>query len=248
MQPQETPTRLDCPSEWIQSRVNTPRWKRVMDVTFILLALPVILPVGAAIAAFIKTVSRGPVFFKQQRVGYRGTTFLCYKFRSMRVNAETTTHQNHTTELIRKSDIPMVKMDSKGDKRLIPFAGILRATGLDELPQLINVWKGEMSLVGPRPCTQYEYDHYLPWQKERFDVIPGLTGLWQVSGKNQTTFNEMIRLDIRYGKTQSPWLDLKIIFKTLPALLEQVTDCRFFSRSKAAEEKQVDGLQERRAI
>lgn len=194
-----------------------------MDIVFILLALPVILPIGLAIAAYIKLVSKGPVFFKQERVGYRGTNFLCFKFRSMKVNAEIGTHQNHTAMLIKSSDVPMVKMDSKGDKRLIPFAGLLRASGLDELPQLINVWKGEMSLVGPRPCTQYEYEHYLPWQKERFDVVPGLTGLWQVSGKNQTTFNEMIHLDIAYGKTQSPWLDLKIIFKTLPALLDQVT-------------------------
>jgi exopolysaccharide production protein ExoY len=219
-----------------------------MDITFILLAMPVIVPAGLLIALFIKLVSKGPVFFKQQRIGYRGTTFLCYKFRSMHVNADTTTHQNHTTELIRKSDIPMVKMDKKGDKRLIPFAGIMRSTGLDELPQLINVWKGEMSLVGPRPCTQYEYEQYLPWQKERFDVVPGLTGLWQVSGKNQTTFNEMIRLDIRYGKTQSPWLDLKIIFKTLPVLFEQVTECRLFNRPKSVEEKPVEGLQERRAV
>jgi exopolysaccharide production protein ExoY len=246
MHSQETPKGLAHHSAVIvEAPTNTPGWKRAMDVTFIVLALPVILPVGFVIASFIKIVSRGPIFFKQERVGYRGTTFLCFKFRSMRVNAETTTHQNHTTELIRKSDIPMVKMDSKGDKRLIPFGGILRATGLDELPQLINVWKGEMSLVGPRPCTQYEYEHYLPWQKERFDVVPGLTGLWQVSGKNQTTFNEMIRLDIRYGKTQSPWLDFKIIVKTLPALFEQVTNCQLFNRPKVPTEEKpdVEGLQ-----
>ena len=226
--------------------MKTPRWKRVMDISFILMATPVTVPLGLIVAAYIKMVSKGPVFFKQQRVGYRGTTFLCYKFRSMRLNAETTTHQNHTAELIQKSDVPMVKMDSKGDKRLIPLARLLRASGLDEIPQLINVWKGEMSLVGPRPCTSYEYDQYLPWQKERFNVVPGLTGLWQVSGKNQTTFNEMIRLDIRYGKTQSPSLDLKIILKTLPALLEQVTDRRWFTRRKVTEP--LDGLQERGAV
>jgi exopolysaccharide production protein ExoY len=250
MHPQEIPQRSSHGSARIvECAVNTPVWKRMMDVTFILLALPVIVPVGLVIAAYIKAVSRGPIFFKQERVGYRGTTFLCFKFRSMRVNAETTTHQNHTTELIRKSDIPMVKMDKKGDKRLIPLGGLLRATGLDELPQLINVWGGEMSLVGPRPCTGYEYEQYLPWQKERFDVVPGLTGLWQVSGKNQTTFNEMIRLDIAYGKTQSPWLDLKIIFKTLPALFEQVTDCRFMNRPKAAGDNgAVEGLQKQEAI
>lgn len=203
--------------------VNTPRWKRAMDIVFILMAAPAVLPVGLLIAAFIKLVSRGPVFFKQERVGFRGTTFLCYKFRSMKVNAETNTHQSYTTHLIKKSDVPMVKMDTKGDKRLIPFGALLRASGLDELPQLINVWRGEMSLVGPRPCTGYEYDQYLPWQKERFNVVPGLTGLWQVSGKNHTTFNEMIHLDIAYGNLQTPWLDLKIIFKTFPALFDQVS-------------------------
>jgi lipopolysaccharide/colanic/teichoic acid biosynthesis glycosyltransferase len=112
--------------------------------------------------------------------------------------------------------------------------------------------RGEMSLVGPRPCTSYEFDQYLPWQRERFNVVPGLTGLWQVSGKNQTTFNEMIRLDIAYGNMQSPWLDLKIIFKTLPALFEQVTNCRLFNHRRAvaahtsvgAAKPAVEGLRE----
>jgi lipopolysaccharide/colanic/teichoic acid biosynthesis glycosyltransferase len=217
-----------------QCPVNTPQWKRTMDVLFILLAAPAVLPIGLLIAAYIRLVSRGPIFFKQERVGFKGTTFLCYKFRSMKVNAETSTHQNYTAHLIKKSDVPMVKMDSKGDKRLIPFGSLLRATGLDELPQLINVWRGEMSLVGPRPCTGYEYDQYLPWQKERFNVVPGLTGLWQVSGKNHTTFNEMIHLDIAYGKLQSPWMDMKIILKTFPALFDQVSGSKMTVRNSVA--------------
>jgi lipopolysaccharide/colanic/teichoic acid biosynthesis glycosyltransferase len=120
----------------------------------------------------------------------------------------------------------MVKMDLKGDKRLIPGGWLLRATGLDELPQIINILQGEMSLVGPRPCLQYEYDQYETWHKDRFNSLPGLTGLWQVSGKNRTTFEEMVRLDIQYSTTRSLPLDLKIIFMTVPALMTQLSDTR----------------------
>ena len=117
----------------------------------------------------------------------------------------------------------MIKFeDLESDPRLIPLAGLLRATGLDELPQIFNVLRGEMSLVGPRPCLPYEYDNYLPWQKRRFNSLPGITGLWQVSGKNKTTFNEMIQLDISYLSHRSLWLDLKIIFKTPPVLVLQL--------------------------
>src|SRR5208283_2113683 len=108
------------------------------------------------------------------------------------------------------------------DSRIIPFGLLLRVSGLDELPQIINVLRGEMSMVGPRPCLAYECDNYLPWQWERFNTLPGLTGLWQVSGKNQTTFAEMMRLDISYTREKTLWLDLKIILKTIPAILGQV--------------------------
>ena len=108
--------------------------------------------------------------------------------------------------------------------RLIPFGRLLRASGLDELPQLINVLRGEMSFVGPRPCLPSEYNRYLPWQKERFHTLPGLTGLWQVSGKNRTTFNEMIDFDIQYVRERSLWLDLKIMLKTIPVVMAEVRD------------------------
>jgi exopolysaccharide production protein ExoY len=124
------------------------------------------------------------------------------------------------------SDVPMMKMDSHGDPRIIPFGRLLRASGLDELPQLINVLFGDMSLVGPRPCVTYEYEKYLPWQRERFNTLPGLTGLWQVSGKNRTTFTEMIQLDIKYARNKTLWLDLMIIFKTVPALMIQMWETR----------------------
>jgi lipopolysaccharide/colanic/teichoic acid biosynthesis glycosyltransferase len=119
-----------------------------------------------------------------------------------------------------------VKLDAHRDPRLVPLGAVLRATGLDELPQLLNVLRGEMSIVGPRPCIPYEYELYEAWQRERFNAVPGLTGLWQVSGKNRTTFNEMIRFDIEYSEGMSLWLDLKIVLKTLPALWVQCQDTR----------------------
>jgi len=182
-----------------------------------------LVPLSAAIAVVIKCVSRGPVLFRQERIGLKGKPFICLKFRTMRVNAPTTTHQAYL-ETLMKSDQPMTKMDSQGDSRLIPFGSVLRSTGLDELPQLINVLRGEMSIVGPRPCVRYEYDSYEAWQKQRFNSLPGLTGLWQVSGKNKTTFEQMIRMDIRYAETRSLGLDLAIMLKTLPVLISQAAE------------------------
>jgi lipopolysaccharide/colanic/teichoic acid biosynthesis glycosyltransferase len=172
------------------------------------------------------------VFFRQRRVGYKGREFGCYKFRTMHVNAETASHRDHFCQLM-ESEVPMTKLDARNDPRLIPLGALLRATGLDELPQLINVVRGEMSLVGPRPCIAYEYERYQPWQRRRFDAVPGLTGLWQVSGKNQTTFNEMIRLDIEYSERASLWLDLQIILRTLPALWQQCLESRAQKRRQA---------------
>jgi len=202
-----------------------PRWKRVLDITAILMVLPVLLPLTLVIGMVIRIVSAGPILFKQERVGFRGRRFMCLKFRTMHCGAETATHQGHLQQLM-DANVPMTKMDATGDSRIIPLGRLLRSSGLDELPQLINVLKGEMSLVGPRPCLAYEAAKYLPWQMERFNAVPGLTGLWQVSGKNRTTFTRMIQLDIEYARTKSLALDLKIIFKTVPALLIQIWDTR----------------------
>jgi exopolysaccharide production protein ExoY len=197
--------------------------KRALDLTCLLLALPTLLPLMLGIATIIKIVSPGPVFFTQERIGFMGRRFRILKFRTMHVDAETTSHQNHLKDLI-NSDRPMVKMDAVGDPRVIRFGGLLRSSGLDELPQLINVLRGEMSLVGPRPSTPYEYEQFQPWHKQRLRALPGLTGLWQVSGKNKTTFSEMINLDIRYANNWSVWLDLKIMFYTFPVLLGQMKE------------------------
>jgi exopolysaccharide production protein ExoY len=205
---------------------EVPVWKRALDIACIILALPVLLPLMFFLALLIKVVSPGPVLYLNERVGYRGRRFICFKFRTMKVDADAGIHRQHLADLMR-SNAPMVKMDSKGDPRLIPLGAILRATGLDELPQLLNVLGGQMSLVGPRPCLPYEYENYLPSQKRRFNTLPGLTGLWQVSGKNKTTFSEMITLDIEYAEKKSPWLDLKIMAMTVPALVGQVVESRF---------------------
>ena len=200
-------------------------WKRTLDVLLIVLALPFLIPLALMVSLLIRIGSPGPVLFKQERIGFQGRRFMCYKFRSMFVDTDTTTHQEHLHRLM-NSNIPMQKMDSKGDPRIVPFGVLLRASGLDELPQLINVLRGEMSLVGPRPCLPYEYDNYLPWQKERFHTMPGLTGLWQISGKNRTTFVEMVELDIRYAKKKAFLWDLKIILLTVPVLVLQMSEAR----------------------
>jgi lipopolysaccharide/colanic/teichoic acid biosynthesis glycosyltransferase len=210
--------------------VEDLRKRRTLDALFILLALPFLIPLALLIALLIRSGSAGPVLFRQERVGYLGTRFTCFKFRTMFIDADTTTHQEYMHQQM-NSNTSMIKMDEQGDPRIIPFGLFLRASGLDELPQLINVLRGEMSLVGPRPCLPYEYDKYLPWQRERFETVPGLTGLWQVSGKNKTTFLEMIQLDIKYAKNKTLWWDLKIILMTIPALIIQMLETRLLKKS-----------------
>ena len=208
-----------------------PAWKRAFDFFVLLVTSPVWLPVGVCVALMIKIGSRGPILFRQERVGYRGRVFTCFKFRTMKPNAKTDTHQMHVKDLI-KSSAPMTKLDAGKDDRLIPGGNWVRAAGLDELPQIINILRGEMSIVGPRPCISYEYDLFEPWQKSRCDAPPGLTGLWQVSGKNRTTFEQMIRLDIDYSRRMSLWLDASIVARTLPAILRQISDLIAAKRSR----------------
>jgi lipopolysaccharide/colanic/teichoic acid biosynthesis glycosyltransferase len=138
----------------------------------------------------------------------------------MKMNVETDLHEKHTQGLI-EADAPMTKLDVLGDPRIIPGGRLLRALGIDELPQLLNVVRGEMSLVGPRPCLPCEWEKLQDWQRERYNVAPGLTGKWQVSGKNRTTFAQMIKLDIWYTRNVSLLVDLEIMLKTVPAILGQ---------------------------
>jgi exopolysaccharide production protein ExoY len=216
---------------------RTPPWKRGFDLVFCALTLPLLLLCTLFMMLVTRLGSPGPVFFRQERVGHQGRRFRIYKFRTMFVGVETKSHQNHFKELMH-SNAPMVKLDSRGDARLIPGGWLLRASGLDELPQIINVLRGEMSVVGPRPCIPSEYADYLPQQYERFNALPGLTGLWQVSGKNRTTFDEMLRLDVHYTQHVSVAMDLKIVLLTVPALLTQIGDTR---NQRKADETAIHG-------
>jgi lipopolysaccharide/colanic/teichoic acid biosynthesis glycosyltransferase len=202
-----------------------PTWKRVLDVTCILLTIPIWLPILLFVMAWIKLVSPGPIFYRQERVGYRRSRFMIFKFRTMHVNAETRSHEEYFAHLMRV-DCPMMKLDALDDARLVRCGRFLRASGLDELPQIFNVLRGEMTLVGPRPCLPNEFERYQPSQQDRVNAPPGLTGYWQVNGKNKTSFSEMIAMDLFYSKNMSVWLDLQIILKTIPALVSETIESR----------------------
>ncbi len=201
-----------------------PWWKRGMDIFGALFGLIITSPLCLVATIIIKIVSKGPVIFKQERVGYQQKHFSLMKFRTMKVDAESKAHSQYVRRLIKQdgNGTPMIKMEN--DPRVIPFGNFIRKTYIDELPQLVNVLKGEMSLIGPRPCIPYEAKEYLQWHRKRFYITPGMTGLWQVSGKNKLTFEEMIRLDIKYENERSFWLDFQIILKTLPAIVSQFND------------------------
>ena len=216
---------------WIESCDSTTRsnhstpsfgWKRGLDLGCIMLSLPFVLPLMALIVLWIRLVSRGPALFRQERIGKDGERFVLYKFRSMKMNSGTSRHENYLRQLV-KSDSPMVKLDLLCDSRLIPAGCLLRAAGLDELPQLLNVLKGEMSLVGPRPCLPQELAYFSEQQMERFDALPGLTGSWQVSGKNESTFSEMNAMDINYVRRATFVMDLRIMLRTPSVLIHQMS-------------------------
>jgi lipopolysaccharide/colanic/teichoic acid biosynthesis glycosyltransferase len=211
-----------------------------MDLSLCSLALPLLALVTLGFAALVRATAPGPIFFRQERVGYLGRRFRLYKFRTMHVGADISGHQTHFENLV-STQAPMLKLDATGDSRLIPGGWLLRATGLDELPQIINVLRGDMSVVGPRPCIPYEYESYGPVQRRRFGCTPGLTGLWQVSGKNRTTFDRMIELDVAYASKQTPWLDLKIIFLTPTAILAQLADTQRARRARLQSEPTEQG-------
>jgi lipopolysaccharide/colanic/teichoic acid biosynthesis glycosyltransferase len=202
--------------------------KRGFDIIGSSVFLLLFSPLFLVLSVIIKVVSPGPIFYKQRRIGYAGEPFTFLKFRTMTFGADSHDHQEHLSQLIKSetsgdcADVPMVKLDH--DPQIIPCGNLLRKSCLDELPQLINVLRGEMSLVGPRPPIPYEVKEYLTWHRGRFDAIPGMTGLWQVSGKNKLSFRDMVRLDIRYSRERSLWLDIKILFRTPLAIFTQIRD------------------------
>ncbi len=196
--------------------IDVPLWKRGLDIFGSSLGLLILWPLFLIVAGYIKVVSPGPALFRQKRVGRGGKLFTFVKFRTMKFGNDQVAHQEHIIRRIRAGE-SLAKLDD-ADSRIIPGGKLLRKACVDELPQLFNVLRGDMSLVGPRPCMPYEAREFLTWHTHRFDALPGMTGLWQVSGKNKLTFAQMIRLDIAYASKMSFLNDLIIILRTIPAI------------------------------
>ena len=194
------------------------RMKRLVDIALTLLLLPILALLLLLITIAIKLYSPGPVFYRQQRIGKDGKPFGMLKFRSMHVGNNSQIHREHVQRLIRENihpvDLGVASLKLKNDPRVTRPGKLLRLLSLDELPQFINVLRGEMSIVGPRPPLPYEYELYSDWHRRRLNVLPGITGLWQVTAHNQVSFDEMVQLDLDYIETMNPWLDLKIIVLT----------------------------------
>jgi lipopolysaccharide/colanic/teichoic acid biosynthesis glycosyltransferase len=207
--------------------------KRLLDISFSALILLLALPLICLLAIAVKLDSPGPVFFIQQRVGakrvkndlgygWQTQQFPCFKFRSMHWNADTTIHQEYMRALINKDEQSMEKIQGMKtskrklvhDPRITRVGNLLRRTSLDELPQFVNVLRGEMSVVGPRPAIPYELEFYQDWHFERLQALPGITGLWQITRRSASDFDEMVRLDIEYIRHPSLWTDFRIILST----------------------------------
>lgn len=197
--------------------------KRTFDTFTAIVALTLLSPLLLIVAIVIKLDSPGPVFYRQPRVGENGRLFTMFKFRSMKTGNNASVHRQHVAKLIQEN----LSVDQFGGKSLklendprITWVGkIIRKTSIDELPQLINILRGEMSLVGPRPPLPYEVELYQDWHKRRLEALPGVTGIWQIKGRNRVSFDEMVRMDIEYIETQSFWLDVKILLQTPIAVI-----------------------------
>lgn len=198
--------------------------KRAIDIVGSLILLVIFFPFCVAIAIAIKATSRGPILFRQMRVGHHGRQFRFLKFRSMYVGNDYSVHRDFVTKLINKGAVADSSEGNvyklTGDKRITPLGRFLRKTSLDELPQFINVLLGDMSLVGPRPPIPYELAAYQTWHRRRLlEVKPGITGLWQVTGRSTVDFDAMVRLDLKYATSWTPWLDCKILLRTPMAVI-----------------------------
>src|SRR5581483_6205863 len=198
--------------------------KRMIDILGSIACLIFFFPFFIIIPIMIKLTSKGPIIYKQERVGLYGKKFVFFKFRSMYVNNDPSVHREFVNNLIngqKGKDAEGGVYKIKNDSRITPFGKFLRKSSLDELPQLLNILNGDMSLVGPRPPIPYEVEKYEIWHRRRvLEVKPGLSGLWQVKGRSIATFDEMVRLDLKYSEEQSLWLDLKILLQTPWAVLK----------------------------
>ncbi len=223
-QPDTLPYFLEHDTEHGEVELFLKRCLDLVGATALLLALG---PIMIATAIAVKATSPGPVVYTQMRLGRKGIPFVFYKFRSMTTGADESVHREYVTHLIQgrhdavnqgDAETPHYKL--KADPRVTRVGAFIRRTSIDELPQLFNVLKGDMSLVGPRPPITYEAENYQSWHLRRIlESRPGITGLWQVEGRNKVAFDDMVRLDLRYTRTWSLWLDIKILFRTVAAVL-----------------------------
>jgi lipopolysaccharide/colanic/teichoic acid biosynthesis glycosyltransferase len=207
---------------------GTP-WKRPLDLFVGGILMLVLTPLMACLALLVRADSPGPAFFRQERVGRTGKPFRIWKFRSMRVDSDPVAHQQLAAAWFAADD-SVRGYRTHRDSRVTRMGGFLRKTSLDELPQLINVLRGEMSLVGPRPAIPYELAYYAPAHFERQKLLPGITGLWQVNRRDRLSADEMMKLDLKYLSVCSLWVDLKILALTVPAVVTDV-----FQRRQQAE-------------
>ena len=218
--------RLFIPADTTRYYSSTGKLKRAFDLLVSLMGLFVTAPLMLVIALFIKQSGPGPVFYIQERLGRDGRPFRFYKFRSMQHNSDDAIHRQFAAMFINGDNEGCADTNQgeevfkmKEDPRVTSIGAWLRKTSLDELPQLFNIIKGEMSLVGPRPPISYEIENYQPWHMERLKAVPGLTGIWQVSGRSLVSFDDMVRMDIRYINQWTFWQDFAIILKTVPVVL-----------------------------
>lgn len=193
--------------------------KRLMDILLSAIALIFVSPLMILIAAIIKLTSPGPIFFKQKRIGFYGKEFEIYKFRSMKIIEGEDEERKEQMLKFLTDKSGEIKTKVVNDSRITWIGKLIRKTSLDELPQLFNVIKGDMSLVGPRPCLPYEYEHYPEWQKRRVSVLPGCTGVWQVWGRSAVSYKDSVVLDLYYINNMSPWFDLQLLFQTIPVMI-----------------------------
>ena len=197
--------------------------KRTFDTLAVTLGLILLSPLLLMVAIAIKLDSPGPVFYRQSRVGENGRLFTMLKFRSMKTGNDASAHQQHIAKLIQENlsvdQLGGKSLKLENDPRITRVGKLIRKTSIDELPQLFNILRGEMSLVGPRPAIPYEVELYKDWHKRRFEALPGITGVWQVKGRNLVSFDEMVRMDIEYIEKQSLWLDIRILLRTPLAVI-----------------------------
>lgn len=206
----------------VSAKKSIPLDKRLLDIAICLGLLIVFGPIMVVAAIAIRVGSKGPIIFKQERIGLNGAPFTIYKFRTMRTDMTDDIHRKFMEKVIKKQiektgTQTVFKM--KNDPRITFIGKVLRKTSLDELPQIFNVLKGDMSIIGPRPPIAYEVALYTAHQRRRLEGLPGITGWWQVNGRNHTDFNTMVNLDIEYIEKRTLLMDLQIVFKTVPAML-----------------------------